>query len=171
MFYLSFSVLYQSLFVTSAVASSISQPWYFHPSVVPQHCLSSPVSGTSPPSLFFFRRLGISFLLLSTSICIHGQVRSSPTCSNGPSLFLRAVAALSSQDINSTYWWGEEAQDCRGHCQWPRVRRWSLWWAVLTEHRSKENAEALWFITTVFTIHVRKMLSNKVSRNWRRLGG
>lgn len=170
-FYLSISVWYKSPLVTSAVASFVSQPWYFHPCVVPQHCLSPPISGTSPPSLFFFfRPLGVSFLLPSTSICIHGQVRASLTCSNGPSLFLRAVAALSSQDINSTYWWGEEALDSRGHCRWPRVRRWSLWWAVLPEHWSKDKSETLCFITTAFTFHVREMLSVKVNRQWGRLG-
>lgn len=116
-----------------------------------------------PAISFFFCRPGISFLLLSTSICIHGQVRASPTCSNGPSLFLRAVAALNSQDINSTYWWGEEAQDCRGQCQWPRVRRWSLWWDVLHEHWSKDESETLWFTTTVFAFYVRKTLSIKVN--------
>lgn len=53
-FHHSISVSYQSPFVTSAVASYISRPWYFHPSVVPRRCLSSPVSSSSPPSLFFF---------------------------------------------------------------------------------------------------------------------
>lgn len=52
-FYLSISVLYQSPFVTSAAASSVSRLWYSHPSVVPQQCLSSSVSCSSPPSLFF----------------------------------------------------------------------------------------------------------------------